>query len=150
MTGRDFSGDIMSPQARSALMAKIRGTDTRPELIVRRLLHKLGYRYRLHAKKLPGRPDIIFPGRRAAIFVHGCFWHRHDCSYAYTPKSRREFWLRKFARNVERDAENQRQLDAVGWRVLILWECEIESGAGLIERLKEFFEPSGSASAAGS
>lgn len=140
MTAANLSTDIMSPEARSALMAKIRGTDTRPELIVRRLLHKLGYRYRLHAKKLPGRPDIIFPGRRAAIFVHGCFWHRHNCIYAYTPKSRSEFWLRKFARNVERDAENQRQLDSAGWRILILWECEIESGDGLIERLKDFLE----------
>jgi DNA mismatch endonuclease, patch repair protein len=88
--------DVLSLSARSELMGRIKGTNTRPEMAVRRLLHKLGYRYRLHERKLPGRPDIVFAAKHAVIFVHGCFWHRHNCSHAYTPKSRTEFWQAKF------------------------------------------------------
>lgn len=133
--------DIMSPKARSALMARIRSVNTRPELVVRRLLHGLGYRYRLHAKNLPGRPDIVFPSRKAAIFVHGCFWHRHDCGQAYLPKSRQDFWQDKFKRNIERDRENQRALLIGGWKILIIWECEIGSTIALTGRLSRFLGP---------
>lgn len=128
----------MSPKRRSALMARIRGTNTKPELIVRRLLHKAGYRYRLHARNLPGQPDIVFLARRAAILVHGCFWHRHDCGRAYLPKTRKNFWQQKFARNIIRDRENQRKLKSAGWKVLIVWECELnnpELGTRLIKFL---------------
>jgi DNA mismatch endonuclease Vsr len=132
--------DIMSPKRRSALMARIRGTDTKPELIVRRLLHKVGYRYRLHARDLPGQPDIVFLARHAAIFVHGCFWHRHDCGRAYLPKSRRNFWRKKFARNIERDRENQRKLKSAGWKIHIVWECELKNPK-LCARLVRFLGP---------
>jgi len=137
------STDIMSPESRSALMGRIRGANTRPELVVRRLLHRLGYRYRLHTKGLPGRPDIVFPARRSVIFVHGCFWHRHDCGLGYVPKSRREFWEKKFARNVERDRENQRKLVASGWNVLVIWECGVDAAPDLASRLVEFLGPRG-------
>jgi DNA mismatch endonuclease (patch repair protein) len=132
--------DIMSPDRRSALMGRIRGTDTRPELFLRRMLHKFGYRYRLHQRELPGRPDIVFRGRRTVIFVHGCFWHRHGCSRAYVPKSRRAFWRKKFERNVQRDQENQSRLAAEGWRVLVVWECELDSPK-LEARLRRFLGP---------
>jgi DNA mismatch endonuclease (patch repair protein) len=132
--------DIISPEDRSALMGRIRGTDTGPELLVRRLLHKLGYRYRLHQRKLPGRPDIVFRAKRAVIFVHGCFWHRHDCGLAYVPKSRSEFWRTKFARNTERDRENQQKLAAEGWKILVVWECELDSPK-LERRLTRFLGP---------
>jgi DNA mismatch endonuclease, patch repair protein len=133
--------DIMSPASRSALMSRIRGVDTGPELVVRRLLHRLGYRYRLHARGLTGRPDIVFSTRRAIIFVHGCFWHRHDCGRAYMPKSRREFWQKKFTRNVERDRENQKKLAASEWSVLVLWECEVKADSDLTSRLVQFLGP---------
>lgn len=110
---------------RSSLMAKVRGRDTKPEMIVRRMAHALGYRFRLRRKDLPGSPDLVFPGRRAVVFVHGCFWHRHPgCSKASTPKSNQTFWDDKFARNVERDARKERELRQLGWDVLVIWECE--------------------------
>jgi DNA mismatch endonuclease (patch repair protein) len=137
----EHSTDIMSSEDRSALMGRIRGANTGPELAVRRLLHRLGYRYRLHAKGLPGRPDIVFPARRTVIFVHGCFWHRHDCGHGCVPKSRREFWQKKFARNVERDRENQKKLATSGWNVLVLWECEVEADPDLASRLVQFLGP---------
>lgn len=125
--------------ARSALMGRIRGVDTGPEMAVRRAAHRLGYRFRLHCRSLPGRPDIVFPSRRAAIFVHGCFWHRHEgCRKASTPKTRVEFWEAKFARNVERDAEVQQRLRVAGWRVLVIWECEIGRNGDLDRTLREF------------
>lgn len=132
--------DIISPERRSALMGRIKGTNTGPELIVRRLLHGLGYRYALHARNLPGRPDIVFPARRSAIFVHGCFWHRHDCGQAYLPKSRRDFWEKKFAGNVERDQATLRKLAAAGWNVLVVWECQV-GNPGLAKRLMRFLGP---------
>src|SRR3984957_9961917 len=107
--------DIMSKQKRSALMSRIKAKDTEPELIVRRLLHSLGFRYRLHLKSLPGRPDIVLPGKHAVILVHGCFWHRHHCGLAYVPKTRRAFWQAKFDRNVERDKRVQRDLRRSCW-----------------------------------
>jgi DNA mismatch endonuclease (patch repair protein) len=106
-------------------MARIKGKNTKPELIVRRVLHALGYRFRLHRGDLPGRPDIVLPKYRTAIFVHGCFWHRHsECSKASMPKTRTEFWQDKFAMNVARDQRNVEALKAAGWHVLIVWECE--------------------------
>jgi DNA mismatch endonuclease (patch repair protein) len=122
--------------ARSAQMARIRGADTKPELRVRRALHKLGLRYRLHDRRLPGKPDLTFPSRRIALFVHGCFWHRHpdpSCNLTRTPKSRLEFWESKFFENVERDVRKRRELTALGWRVITIWECETRSAERLAE-----------------
>lgn len=133
--------DIMSPEKRSALMARIHGKDTGPEMIVRRLLHSLGYRFRVHSRDLPGRPDIVFRSRRVAIFVHGCFWHRHDCGLAYMPKTRQQFWREKFDRNVKRDQEVEQKLKAAGWHVIIVWECELEQLSALSARLVKSLEP---------
>lgn len=121
--------DTLSKEERSALMSRIRSKDTKPELVVRRALHALGYRFRLHAKELPGKPDIVFRARRKAIFVHGCFWHRHPgCRIASEPKSRQDYWEAKFARNVERDRYNLSALKTDGWRVLVVWECQTRRG----------------------
>jgi len=107
-------------------MSRIRNRDTKPELIVRSLLHRMGYRFRLHRKDLPGKPDIVLPKYRTVIFVHGCFWHRHKgCQFAYKPKSKEQFWERKFSDNVKRDAVSQSQLFSMGWKVLTVWECEV-------------------------
>ena len=115
--------DIVSPAARSRMMAGIRGKDTKPELVVRRFLHRRGFRFRLHAK-LPGKPDLVLPRYRTAIFVHGCFWHRHHgCRVCTTPKSNAEFWTEKFKANVERDKRVVQQLEELRWRVLTIWEC---------------------------
>ena len=116
--------DIMTAEQRSALMSRIRSVDTKPELFVRRALHAMGYRFRTHVRGLPGRPDLVFTKRRAVIFVHGCFWHRHGCKKTYVPKVREEFWEGKFAANTSRDERNQSQLVQSGWRVLVVWECE--------------------------
>jgi DNA mismatch endonuclease, patch repair protein len=122
--------DVVDKATRSRMMAGIRGRNTGPELKLRRLLHAAGFRYRLHAKDLPGRPDIVLPRYRAAIFVHGCFWHRHpECRYATTPGSNTEFWTTKFAANVARDFVNERALIEAGWRVTIVWECELKRDA---------------------
>jgi len=122
-------------------MALIGTKDTRPELAVRRLLHRLGYRYRLHRRDLPGRPDICFLGRRKAIFVHGCFWHRHDgCRRTTTPKTRTSFWKAKFARNVARDRMNLTDLGRLGWEVMVVWECETTDLEGLAPRLVRFLD----------
>lgn len=116
--------DTRTPAQRRAIMQAVRGKDTGPEYAVRRLLHRLGYRYRLHARALPGRPDLVFPGRRKAVFVHGCFWHSHGCAIGRPPKSRLDYWLPKLNRNRERDAANRAQLEALGWSVLTVWQCE--------------------------
>ena len=121
--------------ARSALMARIGSRNTSPELRVRKAFHRAGLRYRLHARELPGRPDLAFPARRLAVFVHGCFWHRHPgCKATRTPKSRLEFWNGKFVENVERDARVREALASRGWTVLVIWECETRDAAYL-ERL---------------
>jgi DNA mismatch endonuclease (patch repair protein) len=118
--------DIVTPETRSRMMSGIRGRDTKPELAVRRYLHARGLRYRLHVRDLPGRPDIVLPRHRTAVFVHGCFWHRHEgCRFAYTPKSRREFWLTKLEGNAARDTRDQQRLRDLGWRVEVVWECEV-------------------------
>lgn len=118
--------DVVDHQTRSRMMSGIKGQDTRPELVVRRYLHAAALRFRLHDTRLPGRPDIVLRKFRTVVFVHGCFWHRHErCPYATTPASRPDFWRDKFARNVERDAENVRALRAAGWVVLTIWECQV-------------------------
>src|SRR5208282_4244387 len=122
--------DTLNPIQRSERMARIRGRDTGPEWAARRIIHALGYRYRLHRGDLPGRPDLVFPSRRAVIFVHGCFFHRHrdrKCRLARLPKSRLEFWLPKLEGNRKRDLRNTRALRKAGWRVLTLWECELSN-----------------------
>jgi DNA mismatch endonuclease, patch repair protein len=119
--------DTLSKSERSARMSLVRSTDTKPELLVRRLVHGLGYRYRLHVPKLPGRPDIVFPRMRKVIFVHGCFWHRHPrCHLARLPKSKLSFWVPKLTLNRRRDVLNIRRLRHAGWQVEVIWECQIE------------------------
>lgn len=130
--------DKLDPERRSANMARVRGKDTAPEMRVRRVAHRLGLRFRLHRKDLPGRPDLVFPKHRLAVFVHGCFWHRHPgCSRASTPATRSDFWQAKFKGNVARDQRQQEALEALGWRVLILWECELKDDALIAARLRE-------------
>lgn len=122
--------DIVDKSTRSRMMAGIKGMNTKPEMQLRRLLHAAGFRYRLHAKNLPGKPDIVLPRYKAAIFVHGCFWHRHPgCRYATSPGSNIEFWSAKFAANVARDFSNEQALLAAGWRVAVVWECELRRDA---------------------
>lgn len=133
--------DRISPERRSANMAKIRSKDTGPEMTVRRSAHALGYRYRLHAKDLPGKPDLVFRSRRSVIFVHGCFWHRHEgCRDCSEPRSRQEYWTPKFAATVARDSRAVEALTAAGWRVLTIWECETTDAARLRERLAAFLD----------
>lgn len=117
--------DIVDKSTRSRMMASIKGRDTKPETILRKALHRRGLRYRLHASKLPGRPDIVLPRHRAAILVHGCFWHRHGCRLTATPASNPDFWQAKFAGTIERDARQARQLAELGWRVATVWECAL-------------------------
>lgn len=127
--------------ARSALMQKVRQRHTKPELIVRRTVHALGYRFRLHRKDLPGSPDLALPKHKIAIFVHGCFWHRHPgCRLASTPKSNSEFWNDKFRRNVERDSRKETELRDLGWRVMVVWECETRDPENLRRLIKNFID----------
>lgn len=128
--------DVYSAEKRSAVMRRVKGRDTTPELKVRRLLTALGARYRLHRKDLPGKPDIVMAGRRRAIFVHGCFWHGHDCARgARVPKANRDYWLAKVGRNREQDTASRAALEAAGWRIETIWECEMKDEAALRERL---------------
>lgn len=123
-------------------MARVRGRDTGPEMVVRRLLYAAGYRYRVQARGLPGRPDLAFPRRRAAVFVHGCFWHSHDCPRgSRTPRANAEFWRAKFSRNRARDVETLARLHALGWRALVVWECELADRDALGARLRAFLGP---------
>lgn len=118
--------DIVDPATRSRMMSGIRGKDTKPELIVRSFLHRAGLRFRLHAK-LPGKPDLVLPKHQTVVFVHGCFWHRHEgCRYTTTPANNATFWCEKFAGNVRRDAKVKLQLEELGWRVLVIWSCELD------------------------
>lgn len=122
-------------------MRAVRSKDTGPEMVVRRLTHAMGYRYRLHAKKLPGTPDLVFGPRRAAIFVHGCFWHQHDCRRgSRLPKTRRDYWLPKLRRNHERDQKTQAELIEMGWRVLVVWECQLRERRRLRQRISAFLD----------
>ena len=130
--------DNLSTQDRSRLMSKVKGRDTKPEMIVRRLAHRLGYRFRLHRRDLPGSPDLVFPNRKKVIFVHGCYWHRHDCKKATTPKSNVEFWQKKFDDNVMRDNKNLADLRGKGWDAMVVWQCETEKSDDLADRLNDF------------
>lgn len=122
--------DTLSPAQRSQRMSRIRGSDTAPELSLRKALHRAGFRYRLHVKTLPGKPDLVLPRYGAVVFVHGCFWHRHPaCSIATTPKSNTAFWKEKFSRNVARDRRSIEQLRGAGWSVFVVWECEVNTTA---------------------
>jgi DNA mismatch endonuclease, patch repair protein len=133
------SMDVVSPAKRSAMMSGIRGKDTKPELAVRRLVHSLGYRFRLHRRDLPGSPDLVLPRLRKVIFVHGCFWHRHPgCRFAYTPKANAEFWLKKLTSNASRDAAACSALIAHGWDVMVVWECQVRNRQVLAGRLCAF------------
>ena len=129
--------DNLSTEQRSALMSRIRGAGTKPEKIVRSLLHKMGFRFRLHVKKLPGTPDIVLPKYKTAIFVHGCFWHQHPgCKRSFLPKSNSDFWSEKLRRNVVRDREVSELLQNMGWKVLTVWECDLKKPEELILDLK--------------
>jgi DNA mismatch endonuclease (patch repair protein) len=130
--------DNRSPESRSALMSRVGGKNTAPELIVRRLLYALGYRFRLHRRDLPGTPDIVFPSRRKVIFVNGCFWHAHGCRIGRPPKSRQEFWLPKLERNRLKDARNRRALRNLGWGVLTVWQCRTRTKDRLAGQLLSF------------
>jgi DNA mismatch endonuclease (patch repair protein) len=133
--------DTLSKSERSARMGMIRSKDTSPEMVVRSFVHKLGFRYRLHVANLPGRPDLVFPSRRKVIFVHGCFWHRHNhCHLARFPKSRPEFWVPKLQRNKARDAANRRALTRLGWSSMVIWECEIRDPIKLMIKTIVFLE----------
>jgi DNA mismatch endonuclease (patch repair protein) len=124
------------------MMSGIRGKNTGPELAVRKAAHALGYRFRLHRKDLPGSPDLVFPRKNTVVFVHGCYWHRHEgCRYCYTPKSNIEFWATKFKNNIARDKRVREELEHLGWRVVTRWECETTDVDDLRIRLKEVFRP---------
>lgn len=132
--------DTLSPEERSRLMARIRSRDTKPEMYVRKAVWRAGFRYRLHSRMLPGRPDLVFSQYKTAVFVHGCFWHQHGCAKTSRPSSNREFWNRKLDGNVARDARNRDALQALGWMVLTIWECSLEEGTadllGILKRLR--------------
>lgn len=138
--------DRHSTEQRSANMRRIKGKDTAPELLVRRLVHGMGHRYRLHRKDLPGKPGLVFAARRRVIFVHGCFWHQHDaCRAGRMPASNAGYWVPKLGRNVERDAAARAELEAAGWQVMVVWDCETKDTAGLSGRLSAFLCPAASA-----
>ena len=124
-------------EQRSRNMSAIKSKNTKPEIAVRRLLHSMGYRFRLHRKDLPGSPDIVLPKYKTVIFVHGCFWHRHEnCKYASIPKTRKEFWERKFKANVKRDLEIQEKIKNIGWQSVVVWECELKDSSALKKKLQ--------------
>jgi len=135
--------DRLTPEARSANMKAVRRKDTAPEIAVRRLLHAAGYRYRLHARSLPGSPDIVFPQRRKVIFVHGCFWHGHTCRAGRRPRTRQEYWLPKIARNQQRDAAAITALHDRGWDCLVVWQCDVTAREQLMVKLAKFLGPPG-------
>lgn len=135
--------DRISKERRSENMRRIRSKNMKPEMTVRRLVHGMGYRYRLHRRDLPGKPDLVFSSRRKVIFVHGCFWHQHSdpaCLDGRMPKSNTGYWNAKLQRNMERDAKNQMDLASLGWQTLIVWECEVEGGKTLQRKLKAFLK----------
>lgn len=135
--------DSLTKEARSARMARIGDKNTGPEMTVRQLVHSMGYRYRLHRRSLPGSPDLVFPGRGRIIFVHGCFWHRHpdpNCKLARLPKSRLDFWEPKLTANAGRDEVTQQKLKELGWKILVIWECELKDHASLKSKIESFFD----------
>lgn len=137
--------DVLTPEQRRRNMQAIRSSNTRPEMAVRRAAHSLGLRFRLHRKDLPGKPDLVFPRFRAIVFVHGCYWHMHDCRWGQvTPRTNAEFWARKRAGNAQRDSIRIAELRATGWRVLTIWECETTNDEALRRKLKSFFRATAS------
>lgn len=131
--------EMFSREERSRIMSRVRGKNTTPELLVRRLVHRMGYRFRLHRSDLPGKPDLAFPARRKIIFIHGCWWHHHDCrSGRKLAQTNVEYWSAKIARNAKRDARAVRELRALGWRTLVVWECETRRGCQLENRIVRF------------
>lgn len=133
--------DVFKPEERSRIMAKVRGKDTSLELSLRSLIHGMGFRYRLHVKELPGKPDMVFPRHRKVIFINGCFWHQHEgCPAAARPASNTDYWNKKLEKNLARDKSNIQKLEEAGWKVLTVWECEIKDRPALVARLRTFFE----------
>ena len=132
--------DTRTPEQRRRIMQSVGVKNTGPELVVRRLLHRLGYRFRLHARDLPGRPDLVFPSRRKVIFVNGCFWHWHECRIGRAPKSRKNYWLPKLKANRTRDTANIAKLRMLGWNSLVVWQCQTKRLASLERRLVDFLE----------
>ena len=133
--------DTLTPEQRSERMSRVRSKDSKPELAVRRLVHGLGYRYRLHRRDLPGTPDLVFVGLKRVIFVHGCFWHQHPgCKNARMPKSRQDFWPTKLAANVARDERHLRALRELGWKTMVVWECELGDLDHLSRRIRRFLD----------
>lgn len=130
--------DHVDPECRSRIMASVGTKNTKPELIVRRHLHGLGFRYRLHRRDLPGSPDLIFPRLRKALFVHGCYWHGHECRWGNLPKSNQAYWEKKIRTNRERDARNLADLRSLGWEVHTVWQCELRNGAEALDRIVEY------------
>lgn len=135
----DLIVDTLTAKQRSERMALVRSKNTKPEMVVRKLVHSMGYRYRLHVPTLPGKPDMVFPSKKAVIFVHGCFWHRHSgCKLARLPKSRLDFWFPKLNANQERDTRQARVLRRLGWRVMTVWECQVVKSEILQRRITRF------------
>ncbi|MGF7170807.1 DNA mismatch endonuclease (patch repair protein) [Sphingobium xanthum] len=134
--------DVVDAATRSRMMSGIRGKNTKPEILLRRVMHARGFRYRLHDRKLPGHPDLVFPRYHAVVFVHGCFWHRHEeCRFATIPATRPEFWTEKFQANVARDSKNEVMLNEAGWRIAVVWECSLKRSAGNVgEQLSAWLE----------
>ena len=137
-----MSGEVMHKvsEQRSRNMSAIKSKNTKPEIKVRKVLHSMGYRFRLHSKDLPGSPDIVLPKYKTVIFVHGCFWHRHEnCKYASTPKTRKEFWNKKFTENKKRDSEIQDKIKNLDWRSVVIWECETKNIENLRDKIIDVF-----------
>lgn len=135
--------DTVDKATRSRIMGSVRQKDTKPEMVLRKTLHAMGFRYKLHDKSLPGSPDLVFPKYKAVIFVHGCFWHRHGCKQTTTPTTRKEFWNAKFKANIERDKKNVRDLKKAGWRAFVVWECELKEGINskILVKIRKFLDP---------
>lgn len=135
--------DVLTREQRALNMSRIRGKDTKPEMVVRRMVHGLGFRYRLHVRELPGNPDIVLPRHHSIIFVHGCFWHSHVCRYGRVkPATHASFWQQKRSETVLRDRKNLRALRRLGWRILVVWECWLREPLSLEQRIKAFMAPS--------
>ncbi len=133
--------DKFTPEQRSEIMSRIKAKDTKPEMVVRKLVHGLGYRYRLHRRDLPGQPDLVFPSRKKVIYVHGCFWHQHEeCKISHLTKSNKEYCIPKLQRTVERDATIRSKLKQMGWDYLVIWECEVRKGEGLGDKMIDFLD----------
>ena len=132
--------DHVSPERRSFIMSCVGTKDTKPEMVVRRALHRLGYRYRLHRRDLPGSPDLVFPSRRKVVFVHGCFWHGHSCRWGRLPKTRPDYWQPKIASNRERDKRNLTTLEEAGWRAVVIWQCELKQADRALGRIVAFLD----------